>query len=130
MAVARALYSDLILVYTVGSATKPSTTELAAIITQYYKKVYAHYGETYAAYNAAAEHPTIDTEACKDIIISEVSDYANAMNAALHPPQMVNQAPRVPRLHLSKEAKNELDMLKPFTVKRITYTAEAPVEDS
>jgi len=129
MAVARALYSDLILMYTPGAATKPSTTDLAAIITQYYKKVYAHYGEAYAAYSASAEHAVIDTEACKDIVISEVSDYANAMNAALHPHAMIANAPRAPKLQLSKEGRNELDALSGFTVKRASYTQDAPVED-
>ena len=129
MAVVRALYSDLILMYTPGAATKPSTTDLAAIITQYYKKVYAHYGEAYAAYSASAEHAVIDTEDAKGILISAASRVCNAINSALHPPAMIANAPRMPEIDLSQPERDALCALKKpgvrFASREDEYRAEA-----
>lgn len=74
MTIARATYEDLLLTFTPGASTTPSSTYLANLITKLYKDAYAALGETYAANDADAEHAIIDTELVKMIIVNRASE--------------------------------------------------------
>jgi len=109
MTVARALYSDLVLNFTLGDSTSPTSTQVAAVITQLYKDAYAAaYGAgSYATYDASAEDDVIDTEGCKSIIIADAQDLVNRWSESFAP----NSTKEAPRLRLSDEAADEIARL-------------------
>ena len=79
MAVARAVYTDLVVInFTPGAATSPNTTQLPLLMTALYKDGYRIVGDTYAANDAGDEPPIIDTESFKDIIVKEGEEIAQA----------------------------------------------------
>lgn len=78
MAVARAVYGDLVVInLTIGAASHPNSTNVPKLITNLYKQGYRAIGATYAVYDAAAEHAIIDTEEFKEIIVSEAEEIVN-----------------------------------------------------
>ena len=106
MATARALYSDLVLNFTLGTNTSPNIDQVAAIITQLYIDAYtAAYGVgTYQVYSASDEDPVIDTEECKAIIIADMQDLTNAWAKSFD----INSTTKAPRLRLTDDAMNEV----------------------
>lgn len=78
MAVARAVYGDLVVLnLTLTATSHPNTTNVPKLITKLYKQAYRIINETYAAYDAGNENVIIDTEACKEIIVSETEEIVN-----------------------------------------------------
>lgn len=114
MATARALYSDLVLDFTLGTNTSPKIAQVALIITQLYIDAYtATYGVgTYQVYDAADEDPIIDTEEGKAIIIADMQDLTNAWGKSFE----INSQTKTPRLRLSEDAMNEFANLEGPTI--------------
>ena len=96
MAVARALFSDLLVInFTIGAASFPTQTQVVALMTALYKDGYRIVGDNYAAYDAGDEHSIIDTDEFKMIIIQEAEEIAQAwhMSSPQVPPPSSSISP-------------------------------------
>ena len=81
MATARAVYTDLVIInFTLSGTSFPTSTQVPKVITALYINAYGVLNETYAAYDASAEHEIIDTAACKQLIIEESEEIVQAWN--------------------------------------------------
>ena len=79
MAVARAIYSDLLVInFIVGATSFPTQTQVVALMIALYKDAYRIVGSVYAAYDATNEHTIIDTDECKMILIQEAEEITTA----------------------------------------------------
>lgn len=117
MAVARAVYGDLVVLnFTIGAASHPTSTQVPKVITGLYKDAYRVGGSgAYAAYDAGDEHPIIDTEECKQIIIQEAEEIVQAWHDA-HP----QQPP--PSSRMSDDGEDKIKALLKISPNRLTNT--------
>jgi hypothetical protein len=127
MTVARAAYTDLFLAFTPGASTQPTATAVGNLITNLYRDAYRFFGETYAAYNAAAEHAILDTENCKGIIITAASRITSHMQERLSPPPESQRGSL--ELSFNTDERNQLAELRPCVIWYPTYTTDAPATD-
>lgn len=97
----RPLYSDLILSFTPGSSTNPSTTKIASLITRLFELAYGEINETYVAETA---HTIIDTQN----VYSAITADAQVIVETWYDAQKQNSQTRVARIELSQHTKDVL----------------------
>lgn len=90
MAIARVLYSDLFLSFSLPSAadSRPNQTTAANIITNLYREAYRiiyNGSVVYAAYDVGAEDEYVDTDVVKGVIIKTASRILEAMGGLKKP---------------------------------------------
>jgi hypothetical protein len=114
---ARPIYSDLLLPFSLGSSTNPTSTQATNLIIELFKQAFIERNETYTT-----ETDTIlDTETAYAIIKSEASRLITQWINSLK----MNTQISIPVLYLSKEAITKLKQL----VKQTNYS-KAPIIDN
>lgn len=115
--IARPTYSDLLLTFTLGVSTNPSSTQAATLITELFKQAFIERNETYTT----DTDTVLDTEAAYAIIKSEASRLLTQWSNSLRIDSQIS----TPVLYLSKDAVGKLKQLT-----KQKNSASMPIIDS
>lgn len=107
----RPVYTDLLLTFTPGTSTNPSSTQAANLITELFKQGFIERNETYTT----DTDTVLDTEAAYAIIKAEASRLITQWANSLRRDSSVQS----PVLYLSKDA---IIKLKQLTKQKLTTT--------
>jgi hypothetical protein len=101
---ARVAATDLVLTFTQSATSKPNSTEIGLIITNYYAQAFRARGKAYST----DTDTIIDSLDVWHILVSEISDYVNGLGYAIRKP---DSDTKPPKLKLSTEAYNEISSI-------------------